>query len=87
MGTIDPRACNRMSGRVRQGELQAGEEGNNLMWLLDFKLDFFNDEAKEKGEWKFCWLLSLGNLGMQIQWGRPIQNLMKRLDLIKLWDD
>jgi len=27
------------------------EEGNNLMWLLDFKLDFFNDEqAKEKGK-------------------------------------
>ena len=50
VGTVDPRACNRMSGRVRQGEIQAGEEGNNLMWLLDFKLDFFNDEAKEKGE-------------------------------------
>ena len=39
-----------MAGRVRPGEV-VGEEGNNLMWLLDFKLDFFNDaEAKEKGE-------------------------------------
>jgi hypothetical protein len=41
-----------MAGRVRHhGEVQPGEEGNNLMWLLDFKLDFFNDaEAKEKGK-------------------------------------
>ena len=46
--------CSRMAGRVRPGEVVGGEEGNNLMWLLDFKLDFFNDaEAKEKGETVF----------------------------------
>ena len=31
----------------------SGEESNNLMWLLDFKLDFFNEaEAsnKDKGQ-------------------------------------
>jgi hypothetical protein len=41
----------RISGRGRPADVAGGEEqGNNLMWLLDFKLDFFNDaEAKEKG--------------------------------------
>ena len=49
-----------MAGRVRHhGEVQPGEEGNNLMWLLDFKLDFFNDaEAKEKGKQFFLIFLS-----------------------------
>jgi hypothetical protein len=47
--SMDPR-CSRIPGRLRPGEV-GGEEGNNLMWLLDFKLDFFNDaEAKEKGK-------------------------------------
>jgi len=50
-----------MAGRVRHhGEVQPGEEGNNLMWLLDFKLDFFNDaEAKEKGKQRNFFLMML----------------------------
>ena len=36
-------------GGKKRKELGPGEESNNLMWLLDFKLDFFNEsEASSK---------------------------------------
>ena len=34
--------------------VNSGEEGNNnLMWLLDFKLDFFNDPDTGRAQCKF----------------------------------
>ena len=37
-----------MEAAKKRKEL-SGEESNNLMWLLDFKLDFFNEaEASSK---------------------------------------
>ena len=45
---------------------QAGDEDGNLMWLVDFKLDFFNDIEKNGGDYSFK-RISGSNSGLMIR--------------------